>query len=249
MPVMDGLEAASRISGMGIKTPIVSITANVMSNDIELYKTSGLSECLGKPFTSHELWKCLTRYLPITGYTAVDEYRQIKEDEKSLKQLQLNFVKNNQTAYEEIIKAIDNGDIKLAHRLAHTLKGNAGLIGKKSLREAAMAVEDLLSEGKNLTDLEKNGRLEAELRSVLNELAPLLVEAEKNMKTEEADTKTIKEIIMKLEPMLINRNPQCVNLIEDIRTIPGAEGLALHVEKMKFKQAITELQKIKEGVF
>jgi len=36
MPVMDGLEASSKITELGIKTPIVALTANIMSNDMEI---------------------------------------------------------------------------------------------------------------------------------------------------------------------------------------------------------------------
>jgi signal transduction histidine kinase len=62
MPVMDGLEAADRINGLNTGVPIVALTANVMIDDRELYKRHGMVECLGKPFTSQELWKCLLRY-------------------------------------------------------------------------------------------------------------------------------------------------------------------------------------------
>ena len=247
MPVMDGLEAASKIAALKVKTPIVAITANIMSNDLELYKSSGMFDCLGKPFTSHELWKCLAKYLPVKGYTAVNKYKQTEEEEKSLKQLQLNFVKNNQTTYEQIINAVDAGDIKLAHRLAHTLKSNAGLIKEKALQEAALTAENLLSEGKTLIDKEKICFLETKLKSVLEKLAPLLIESEKNRKTKEADAETAKKIIEKLETMLIERNPQCVNMIDDIRAIPGTEELMREMEKFKFKQAINELEKIKKG--
>jgi signal transduction histidine kinase/ActR/RegA family two-component response regulator len=63
MPVMDGLEAASEIQKLNAGIPIVAMTANIMSNDIEVYKTSGMNDYIGKPFTSQELWQCLMRYL------------------------------------------------------------------------------------------------------------------------------------------------------------------------------------------
>jgi CheY-like chemotaxis protein len=247
MPVMDGLEAASKIMRLGIKTPVVAITANIMPNDLELYRASGMADCLGKPFTSQELWKCLIKYLPVESYSAVDKQNRREEEEKSLRQLRLNFVKNNRDTYAEIIKAAEGGDIKLAHRLAHTLKGNAGLIEEESLRVAAAEAEALFSEGKNLLDVEKTTALEAELKSVLDKLSPLLHEEETNRKTEVADTEKAKKIIEKLEPMLVDRNPECVNLLDDIRTIPGTEALMQQMEKFKFKQAILELAKIKNG--
>ncbi|MCL2820116.1 MAG: ATP-binding protein [Oscillospiraceae bacterium] len=65
MPVMDGIEAATLIKDMGIESPIVALTANVMSQDIILYKEKGMPDTLGKPFTSQELWNCLLKYLPV----------------------------------------------------------------------------------------------------------------------------------------------------------------------------------------
>jgi len=65
MPVMDGLEAASKILEMGVKTPIVALTANMMSSDLEHYRTSGMSDYLGKPFTAQELWRCLLKFIPV----------------------------------------------------------------------------------------------------------------------------------------------------------------------------------------
>jgi CheY-like chemotaxis protein len=62
MPVMDGLEAAAEIIKLNTGIPIVAMTANVMSGDEELYRKSGMNDCVGKPFTSQELWRCLMRY-------------------------------------------------------------------------------------------------------------------------------------------------------------------------------------------
>jgi len=63
MPVMDGLEASMHITEMNIGVPIVAMTANVIYNDKEIYKKNGMNDCVGKPFTSQELWRCLMKYL------------------------------------------------------------------------------------------------------------------------------------------------------------------------------------------
>jgi len=63
MPVMDGLDAATAIVKMGCTTPIVAITANVMPDDVKIYKRAGMPDCIGKPFASHELLRVLNRYL------------------------------------------------------------------------------------------------------------------------------------------------------------------------------------------
>jgi PAS domain S-box-containing protein len=80
MPVMDGIEASSKIIGLGCKTPIVAMTANIMSNDLELYKKNGIIDYLGKPFTSQELWKCLTKYITVTKLSAADKRRQMPDN-------------------------------------------------------------------------------------------------------------------------------------------------------------------------
>lgn len=63
MPVMDGIEAASQIIAMGTKTPIVAMTANIMTSEVKKYREHGMPDCLSKPFTAKELWKILLKYL------------------------------------------------------------------------------------------------------------------------------------------------------------------------------------------
>jgi len=67
MPIMDGFEAAAEIIKLDANVPIVAMTANVMKEDLEVYKASGMPDCLGKPFTSQELWRCLLRYFTPLG--------------------------------------------------------------------------------------------------------------------------------------------------------------------------------------
>ena len=63
MPVMDGIEAAPKIIKLGTGTPIVALTANIMTSDRDLYKNAGMIDYIGKPFTSQELWRCLLKHL------------------------------------------------------------------------------------------------------------------------------------------------------------------------------------------
>ena len=63
MPVMDGMEAAMQIMELRTSTPIAAMTANIMTSELEKYKKHGMPDCLGKPFTSQELWRVLLKYL------------------------------------------------------------------------------------------------------------------------------------------------------------------------------------------
>ncbi|MCL2809843.1 MAG: ATP-binding protein, partial [Treponema sp.] len=62
MPVMDGIEAAEKIVEIDSTIPIVAMTANIMAKDKEIYISKGMTDCVGKPFTSQELWQCLLKY-------------------------------------------------------------------------------------------------------------------------------------------------------------------------------------------
>jgi CheY-like chemotaxis protein len=254
MPVMDGMEAASRIIAMNTGAPIVAMTANVMVSELEKYKNNGMLDCLGKPFTSQELWHILLKYLvpvrttPISG--ATDEYYN---NEAHKKMLRLQFFKNNQTVLKEITDAVSAGDNRLAHRLAHTLKGSAGLLGKTGLRNAASDVEALLRDGIDSIWDNKINILKAELSVVLEEIKTLLDETAEE-KPQALNAEQTLALFEKLEPMLENNNPECIDLLGSIRAVPGAEALARQIENFNFKEAagllarlLAELKKKWEG--
>ena len=69
--------------------------------------------------------------------------------------------------------ALDSGDAVLAQRIAHTLKGAAGMIEANHLRALALDVELALKAGSRLS-LALIGELDAELARVLEEIDGLL---------------------------------------------------------------------------
>jgi len=257
MPVMDGLDAASNIARMKVKTPIVALTANVMSNDLKLYKVCGMSDCLGKPFTAQELWRCLGKFIPVVNYSSVDKHTHSAEENETLKKLRVNFVKENQNIYTDIIRAIEKKDRKLAHRLVHTLKSNAGQIGKKRLQLAAADAEAMFVDDQKPINTDLIYELESELKSVLDELMPVYIMAmEENAKrpiNKNIDVEKVRITINKLEPLLKNKDTECLNLIDDIYSaLPvlgeGVNDLVRQIEDYDFKLALTTLEKLKKEI-
>jgi len=244
MPVMDGLEAAAIIAEMRTGTPIVAMTANIMSSDKELYEDSGLPDFISKPFTSQELWRCLMKYFTPLRREAVNEPQQIDADTQLYRQLQISFNKDNQMKISQIDTALDNGDIKLAHRLVHNLKSNAGQLGKTRLQEAAADAERLLKNGKNLLTRDKLDTLDTELKKVLDELA--FLDNEPESATMPFNKDLALSLFEHLEPMLQSRNSECHSHLEQIRAIPGAELLAEQIEDFEFKAALETLIELKK---
>jgi PAS domain S-box-containing protein len=246
MPVMDGLDTAKQLVKMGITTPIVALTANIMINDRELYREAGMVDSLGKPFTTRELWICLLKYLTPVNITAESENEHAKAEEKMLHQLHKNFVKDNQMTIQNLHNAIEAGDHKTAHRIAHTLKGLAGLIGKNDLREAAASVEKSL-------DKEQIDRLEIELNLAMNELTQIISQRELESEPCEKpkvvlDKAASLALVKELEPMFKVGDSDCLNLVEELRAIPGTEGLIECMENFDFVSAHEMLGSIKQNL-
>jgi CheY-like chemotaxis protein len=233
MPVMDGIESASRISALNTGTPIVALTATKLSDDIELYKANGMDGYISKPFTSQELWRCLLKYLkPIDSITnkhqGEDDEDERLQQQLLKKQLHWDFLKFNRNKYSEITAALEAGDVKQAHRLAHSLKSNAGLVDKKNLVKAAFDVESQLSGGKTPASKASLKLLKDELKTALNELAL--------------------ELLEELEPLLKSGNPECLNLVDSLSSIQGSRDLIRQMKDFDFKPALITFEKIRLGL-
>jgi PAS domain S-box-containing protein len=246
MPIMDGLEAAARITELKIESPIVALTANIMDNDIGMYKKHGMVDYLSKPFKSQELWRCLLKYLKPVDLKNEKDSQDMEDDEEYQNQLRSRFVKGNHDKFNEITSAINEGDIQLAFRLVHSLKSNAGMIGKTELQTAAAEAEALLKNGE-IPDTKHMETLESELKSVLDEIGPVTDEPAEQTARKILNNKEKEALFSKLELMLKSRNPECLTLLGDIRSIPGAEVLAEQIEKYEFKLAIQTLVELQKG--
>jgi len=264
--VMDGLEAAEKIFELDSDIPIVAMTANIMTNDLEIYKKSGMHDCVGKPFTSQELWRCLLKYFKPVNWQEVNETLQKKADNQLKQKLLNTFVRDNRNKFSEIEKAINCGDIKLAHRLVHTLKGNAGQLGNTLLQKAATDIERQLKEGissgKALVRTELLAELKLELNTALAEFALLVTESGESETAEESGAEdqngafggeSAQELFEKLEGMLERGNPECRKLIGSLRRIPESgemirqmEELIRQMEDFDFEPALESLAKIKK---
>jgi len=255
MPVMDGIEATPKIIELGSGAPVIAMTANIMTGDSDLYRTLGMKCYIGKPFTSQELWRCLLKFLkPLSKTSAKAGGSEDAEDEDvdiTLKnQLIADFVKSNRAKFDEITQAVNGGDIKLAQRLAHNLKSNAGLLGKTALQKAAEDVENSLMSGQIPLPEAQTRFLQFELDSVLGELKSYIdeitVPVQTETKTAVVDGEKAREIFERLEPLLRSGTPECLKLIDDLRAIPGSAKLIEQMEDFYFRQALKTLAELKE---
>jgi HPt (histidine-containing phosphotransfer) domain-containing protein len=161
------------------------------------------------------------------------------------------FIKSNQNKYEEIVKALEEGDIKLAHRLVHGLKSNAGQLGKLSLQKAAAEIEDQLKDGKNEATQKQLTLLKEELNAALEQIAEQTVSQQNAPQTGDTsplDSQSALELLEKLEQMLNSGNSECFDLIDSLCRIPGSEKMIELIEDFDFEQAAAVLAELREGL-
>ncbi|MCL2663221.1 MAG: ATP-binding protein [Oscillospiraceae bacterium] len=250
MPVMDGLEATAIISKLNTGMPIVAMTANIMTNDRDLYEKAGLCGFVGKPFTSQELWRCLMTHLEPVNWITQDEVQKKQADAELNNKLISRFIDNNSDAFIKIKEALTAGDNKLAHRLVHTLKSNAGQIGKTILQQIAAEVEMSLENGKNHVTPDQMKTLKMELDAVLAELTPIVKEQEhlSDMSVEYISNDDALRLLEEVEPLLANNNSESLAYIEELRAIHGSELLIKQIDDFDFKPAYETLLVLKESL-
>jgi HPt (histidine-containing phosphotransfer) domain-containing protein len=136
-----------------------------------------------------------------------DLYKKIKTD----------FYFDNLCTAQKIKDALSGGDFVTAHRLTHTLKGVATLIGAVPLSEAAYTLEKIYGETK--TDEQALTVVEEQLELVLNELmADAKAERGGEQHAEiELDIGKARELIGRLELLLEDGNSDVIDLVDEIK--------------------------------
>lgn len=133
MPDMDGeatMKAVhAQIRGFCQKTPVIALTANVMSNAEQAYRNMGFDGYLAKPINAALLEACLIKYLPqeLIEYTAEEDPAE-EEGEKSVVN-QVNTAKKRKVAITADCicdlpqELLDLYQIDLMYTYVHTKEG------------------------------------------------------------------------------------------------------------------------------
>ena len=255
MPGIDGTETMIKLRRMGYTRPIVVLTANALIGQAEEFIKSGFDGFISKPIQTKSLNSILNKHIrdkqpievlesvksDVDALTRSIEINNFQSNEAMIEKLRSDFVRIHSNIFNEISDALKGNEIKTAHRLAHTLKGLAGLIKEPELAQAAQQVEKTLMKNGTPTK-EQIKELKDELEYVLGDIGLPDSDIEENVIFSKEKAK---QTLDNLDKMLVTRNAESLDLLDEIRKIPDSCVLVTQVENFDFAKALKTLHELR----
>ncbi|ROH93633.1 response regulator [Stagnimonas aquatica] len=154
MPEMDGFRLAREIRALEAvgqrpgRLPIIALTADALSGEIEQCRAVGMDDFLLKPATLEHLAARLRRWVPAraphsTPPVDFEALRAIHGDDPELLELVLqDFQRINAPLFAELAQAGEQGAQPRLLGLAHKLKGSVRFVGAPALASALAQLEE-----------------------------------------------------------------------------------------------------------
>ena len=144
MPLMGGEEATRLIRHAGIDIPVIAVTANVMSEDVERYKSAGCQALLGKPIVQSEFLAILGRFAKVRQ-TSEQDWLQRLEHDPQMQALKRQFGRQLPELLAELLQHQQEANWPALRFAAHSLKGSAGSMGYPEVTRLAGELESAVT--------------------------------------------------------------------------------------------------------
>ena len=170
-----------------------------------------------------------------------DELKALQSDDLQLEQkillkMQIHFIKKNESTFKDISVALNNGDFKLAHRITHSLKGNAGQIGRTKLQKIAQNIENKLKQDE-IPSIDLMKDLQSEITKTYNDLMPIFTDADFEDDVQLVSYADDMELLIDLKKLLENKNVKCLDYLNNLARLPGTAELIRRIEDYDFSVA------------
>jgi PAS domain S-box-containing protein len=284
MPVMDGYQATTKLRAdpRFSSLPIIAMTAHATLEERQRCLSVGMNDHISKPIDPALLFETVGRFLKatpvstpprresstsaqttpttdfsqISGLDAADGLARVASNAKLYGRLLHQFAEQQGTALADITAALSTGDVGLAERLAHTLKGVAGNIGAKAVQATASELEQAIRQRSPADELD------AAKSRVSLVLAPLIASLQTSLESTgraapiESETRVsapalseVHAVARELDQLLAEFDPRAVDFIEANRgrlyplfSDQSWQTFATRVQNYSFAEAQTQLE-------
>jgi len=150
MPVLDGRAATRRLRDTGYTRPIVALSADVLSEDVQRFRAAGCDDVLAKPIDRAALHGVLQRFLPAAGDRANAAPSEHAAETlpaglgAALDGIRRRFFARLPEEADALRRALQREDRQALQERLHRLKGSCGTFGLDDLSELAARAEDAL---------------------------------------------------------------------------------------------------------
>jgi two-component system sensor histidine kinase/response regulator len=184
MPRMDGYSATRRLRELGIRTPIVAMTAHTLSGDREKCIEAGMDDYLAKPIAIDLLAACLERWLPsaamqpmpaslpaaaeLAGGSEDDIFsyalflKNMMDDSELAATLLRMFLANMPGDIGKLHAAVADGNDVQVRSAAHFIKGAAANMCALGINAIAYEIEQAARQGQVERAVELLPKLDAQ---------------------------------------------------------------------------------------
>ena len=281
MPVMDGHQAAQAIRRQRRfdNLPIVAMTAHAMREEQLRCIAEGMNDHITKPVNPDVLFATIARWgsdpsiqrltteitvppslpresentmVPIEGIDIVAGLRRTAGNTKLYIRLLHQFVDKQVPAVESLRKALSQGDLALAERQAHTLKGVASTLGADQVALLAAELETGLMRQEPLQLLEPLAlRVHTKLQeccAAITQALPLVMQMPSAASTD--DTTPASSVLEQLDALLKDSDSDALMLMERHESLlrqcmhPHFEEFASALNNFDFDTALVHLSAV-----
>ena len=164
MPEMDGIEAFKILRQQGCTTPIIALTANAMSHEIEHYLSLGFNDHLSKPIERNTFIPTVAKYYDgsISQAMANESFNNV-----DMSDLVQEFKSNLVLEQQDLVLHINNKDFDKLAKLSHRIAGAAQMFGFADLSLYAIGLETAIKNNHSDSINEHTPKLLNEIDNVL----------------------------------------------------------------------------------
>jgi CheY-like chemotaxis protein len=268
------------------RLPVLAMTANAMAGDRERVLAVGMNDHISKPIDVDEMFATMARWIrpggwrppvatagtatgasapqaasagglgTLPGIDVAGGLRRTQNNAALYRRMLEQFVSSNAGFSHSFTAALDAGNLGLAARLAHTLRGTAGTIGANSVWEAATELELACNQGRGraqqMAALVRVGRELSPVLAGLSALPPASAPALAQARAVSADEaqEQLRKLTRELRALLTDSDPAALSLRDALHA--AARGSASQpiivevleaVDKYRFDDALEALDR------